>query len=1035
MSDSQNVVIYPSRDQIILKQDRSFQFDGKIEAGLFTFYGNNFFFDYNNFKINLQNVDSVSLRVNTGEVDNFGRPITRRVNNVIQHLTGDLRIDKPDNKSGRKNYPEYPLFSSRENSHVYYQRKDIENGVYPEESFYFELAPFVLDSLDNFRKEGLQFAGTFQSSGILPPIEQKLVLQPDYSLGFKFSPGPDGIPVYGGKAKIIGDIQLSNNGLRANGKLEYLISTTTAKDFKLYPDSLNTQSVDFTMTEQTAGTQFPKVGSKENYVHWLPKNDIMHIKLGKDPFQLFNDQTNLIGNLTLQPKGLSGGGTMNLTSAELKSKLFRYQAQIIDADTSKFLLKSLHKEGYTVLTEDNVNSHIDFKFQKGEFNSNEDFTRVEFPENKYLSFLDYFKWNMTEKTLEMGAKRVKDTQIPESKKKKFRARADEKFRFEEEPIGPRYISTHHQQDSLNFVAPSAIYDYQNNLINASEVKLIRVADAIIYPKDGKVTIAEAAQMRTIFKTTIVANYIDRFHTIYEADVNIQGRNEFTGIGKYDYIDETNKAQVVNLDEIKVDKELHTEAKGIKLETDDFTLSPDFGYQGSIRLNSTKPLLTFDGGASIKTDCPILKPSWLKFESEINPKSIFIPVEESPLNINNNKIFNGLFLAPDSIHIYPAFLSPRRGYSDKYIVTSSGYLFYNKDSMKYEIASKEKLRVKDTTGNYLSLHKFNCIEYGEGTVNLTADLGQVKLSSHGNASFNLINREVNLDIFLGIDFLFDANVMRLVASKIDSFPNLKGVDITRRNYLKSLNEIMGKNKSRKYLEDVSVYGKPKEFPVELEHTINITHLTVKWNDETNSFQSFGKIGIGNILNYQINKEIEGYIEIVRKRSGDIMDIYLKLDDKNYFYFGYTRGTMQTYSNNLSFVEILKKLPLKVRKMDTDRGQTPYSYMITTDTKFRSFLRNYNQHLKGELNAPEESPVERPEVVPQEKQINPAVEQPVVTPENEPSKINQPQETKKPEEKKKESLPKDTPKKVIPKKEIPVEKEPKQDNKEGEVIEVK
>jgi hypothetical protein len=264
--------------------------------------------------------------------------------------------------------------------------------------------------------------------------------------------------------------------------------------------------------------------------------------------------------------------------------------------------------------------------------------------------------------------------------------------------------------------------------------------------------------------------------------------------------------------------------------------------------------------------------------------------------------------------------------------------------------------------------------------------------------------------------------------------LQGVDITRKNYLKSMNEIMGKTKSRKYLEDVSVYGKPKEFPTELEHTFNITHLTMKWNDETNSFQSFGKIGIGNILNYQINKELEGYVEIVRKRSGDIMEIYLKLDDKNYFYFGYTRGTMQVYSNNTSFVEILKKLPLKARKMDTERGQTPYSYMITTDTKFRTFLRNYNQHLKGDSNTPEEIPMERPEV-PQEKQANPPVEQPSITPETQPSPTNPSQETKKPEEKKKESKTKETPKKEAPKKETPVEKEPKQDNKEGEVIEVK
>ncbi|NJK98583.1 MAG: hypothetical protein HC905_29970 [Bacteroidales bacterium] len=137
LSDSQNVVIYPTNDRITLKQNRSFQFDGRIDAGLFTFFGSNFFFNYNDFKINLQNVDSVQIKVFTGEVDNFGRPLTRSVRNVIQHITGDLVIDKSDNKSGRHSYPMYPLFTSRENSFVYYDAAEIQNGVYPREKFLF----------------------------------------------------------------------------------------------------------------------------------------------------------------------------------------------------------------------------------------------------------------------------------------------------------------------------------------------------------------------------------------------------------------------------------------------------------------------------------------------------------------------------------------------------------------------------------------------------------------------------------------------------------------------------------------------------------------------------------------------------------------------------------------------------------------------------------------------------------------------------------------------------------------------------------
>jgi hypothetical protein len=1002
-----------------MKENRSFQFDGKIEAGLFTIYGNNFFFDYTNFKVNLQNVDSIVVKVYSGEVDELGRPITRRVKSVIQHLTGEIQIDKSNNKSGLKNYPEYPLFASKENSVVYYQAKEIENNVYPEESFYFELYPFKIDSLDNFKKEGMNFRGKFQSSGILPPIEQDLVLQPDYSLGFKYNPGPDGIPVYSGKGTLYGNIDLSNKGLRSDGKLKFITSTTTSKLFKFYPDSMNTQSEAFTIDQRTTEVQFPKENSAENYIHWETTLDnLMTIKQGKEPFHMFNEKTSLTGTLMLEPRGLSGKGLMNLTTADLHSNLFKYKAEIINADTAKFLLKSLKKDGYTVLTEENVNSHVDFSIHKGEFVSNEDYTKVEFPENKYISFLDHFKWNMDERTLEMSAKRT--TSVSKKVKREDKAKFEEKFRYEEETDGPRYISVHNKQDSLNFVSPSATYDYQNNLINASNVKLIRVADAVVYPQDGKVTVEEAAVMKTLYNTKIVANYIDRFHTLYAADINIQGRKSLTGHGKYDYIDETEKAETINMTDIHVDPEIHVIAKGNILEPDSFTLSPYFNYQGKVTLRSTKPLLNFDGGVAIKVDCGRLRPDWLQFETEIDPKNVQIPVSDAPVSINNKPLFNGIFIAPDSIHIYSAFLSGRRGYNDQLITTSSGILRYNKDSSVYEIASAEKLLNRDTIlGNYLSLHKFNCVEYGESKIEFGANLGQVKLGSYGTASMNLVTKEVNLDVNLTVDFMFDPTVMKMMAVKIDSFPNLEAVDLNRPLLVRSWNQTLGKARAQKYKDEMMLYGKPKEFPVELEHTINFTNLHFTWDAANKAYQSYGKIGIGNILNYQVNRMVDGFIQITRKRSGDLMDIYLKLDDNNYYYFGYSRGVMQAYSTSSNFVEALRKLSIKARQMDVKRSETPYTYMVTSDTRFGNFLRDYKRILKNKAQGLENQmdiPDNQPNV--EDQPVTPPPVEKTTEPNSEKDKV---QDSEKDKEK-----PKDKEKKDQPAEEKP---------SEGEVIEVK
>ncbi len=143
VSDSQNVAIYPANDRIIMKKNRNFQFDGHVQAGLFTFSGKNFFFNYDTFKIKMQKIDSLHIRYLTEEIDNYGFKKAENAQNLIQDLTGELYIDKPDNKSGRKSFPEYPVFHSKENGYVYYDNKKIQDGVYDRERFFFKIYPFA----------------------------------------------------------------------------------------------------------------------------------------------------------------------------------------------------------------------------------------------------------------------------------------------------------------------------------------------------------------------------------------------------------------------------------------------------------------------------------------------------------------------------------------------------------------------------------------------------------------------------------------------------------------------------------------------------------------------------------------------------------------------------------------------------------------------------------------------------------------------------------------------------------------------------
>lgn len=936
LSDSQNVWIYPKYSRIVLKNNRNFQFDGVVEAGLLTFFGNNFFFNYDSFKINLQNVDSLKIDYLSDRTDGYGFPIIEHVNSQLQSITGEVLIDDPDNKSGRESFPEYPIFKSKEHSYVFYERPDIQGGVYESDDFYFRVEPFGMDSLDNFNYRDLNFKGEFVSAGIFPSFEKELSLQPDNSLGFRKMTPDEGYPVYNGKGTYYNEMWLSNKGLRGDGKLEYLTSTTWSDDFIFYPDSMNTLSARYEIARKTTETQYPGVKSVNNYIHWMPYADVMHIQKSDTDFNMFNDSTFLSGTLNLSPTGLSGSGRMNLSNADMRSDEFTYRADDIQSDTADFFLKSLHAEGFTVLTE-NVSATINYQQRKGWIKSNEEYTLVEFPDNKYISYLDNFIWDMDKKELTMGSATA-STEVDYT---------DE----DSEPEGPRYISVHHDQDSLSFVAPLASYNYEKNEINAMGVKFIQVADARIYPFEGEVTIERDAKMRTLEKAWIRTDTLTKYHTIHSATLNIAGKNYYSGFGNYDYIDENDEVHLIHFKEIKVDSGKHTVASGEIFEAANFLLSPAFLFQGRAFLRAPDSLLTFKGGVKIEHNCDQLLPSWLYFQTAIDPNNIYIPLPEQPVDINRSKIYTGMYMYYDSVHIYPAFLTGHKSYSDRTLITSNGFLYYDRVSQMFKIGSKEKINDFMLSENYLNLHREDCRLYGEGHIDLGENLGQVKLNAYGNVKHELITNATTLDIVLSVDFFLAEPMAQLMAYEIDSAQGLEPVDLNRMVWKKTLNALVGAEEAKKLTEELTLFGTIKQLPPELKHRFVFSDLKLKWNDATNSYQSVGKIGIASIDNVQINKMVDGYLELQIKRSGDIFDFYLEIDRRTFYYFGYTRGVMQTLSGNKEYVETIMNMKPRDRKMKVPRGETSYIYMISTARKKEIFYQKYRDALEGRYSEEE------------------------------------------------------------------------------------
>ena len=926
VSDSQEVIIYPSQKEITLKKNRDFDFSGVVQAGRFDIMGRNFSFKYDDFKIIMPNVDSLRIYAETGEQDIEGRPVIKPVKTVIENINGDLLIDKPNNKSGVKKADEYPIINSYKDSYVFYNKKSILNGVYNKDEFYFHVEPFKIDSLDNFDNSQLRFKGTMLSAGIFPDFEETLTLQPDHSLGFQKQTPPSGFPMYGGKGTFKDTILLSHEGLRGNGKLEYITSTTYSNDFIFFPDSMNAIAQKFSIEESPVAVEFPPVEGENVFTRWFPTQDIMIHKVIDKPIAMYDMKSYMHGQTTIQPDGLTGTGTFEFQKAELEANRIRFNFKDFASDTADFRLKdegNVDAEALAFST-NNVNAFVTFDGRYGQFKSNGGGSHIEMEPMQYICFMDEFKWYMDNDDIELTAGAAKETDASGVNLE-----------------GAQFISIHPEQDSLSFYSTKAKYDIKNKMIYADGVKFLNVADAMVYPDSNKIVIEKKAKMQTLNNSKIIASYITQNHIIYNSTVNVFGKKKYAGSGYIDYVDEINKSQTIYLQNIGVDSSGQTYASADIKDTTKFTLSPNYEFYGKVKLFANNEFLTFKGFARIFHDCNLLGRNWFSFESQINPEEIYIPVDTTTKDVFGNPLIASIFLSPDSLGIYSTFLNNKKKYSHVEVLPAGGYLFFDKEKEEYKISNKDKLQEMSFSGNYLSLNTKYCKIYGEGKIDLGNETGQVSIQTAGTIDHNQIDDDVILDLVMLTDFFFSEDAMKKMTKDIQEASSLDPVKLDRPTFEKGLREILGKEEADKLIAQASLYGEFKKLPDSFKKALVFNDLKMKWNNNSKSYQSFSKIGISNIYNKPINKYVDGKVELIKKRSGDILTIYLEINPNNWFFFTYTRGVMQAISSDIDFNAAITETKPDKRKAKAEKGQEPYQFMYSTDRKKKDFLREFDE----------------------------------------------------------------------------------------------
>jgi len=219
----------------------------------------------------------------------------------------------------------------------------------------------------------------------------------------------------------------------------------------------------------------------------------------------------------------------------------------------------------------------------------------------------------------------------------------------------------------------------------------------------------------------------------------------------------------------------------------------------------------------------------------------------------------------------------------------------------------------------------------------ADFDLVKMASAGKVIHALDSNQLSIETLLALDFYFSEDALKIMSDEIRMMPTLTAVNLNSDLYKKGMKDLLGVSTANQINEEMGLFGTARSLPKEYTYKLLLNDVKLYWNEPTASFRSKGKIGIGFIGPQAVNVYVDGNIEIQRRRSGDMIDIYLKADNSTWYYFSYFKGVMMTQSGNSNYNTLITAIKIKDRKDPASSVRVPYTYMIAVEDRLNKFMR--------------------------------------------------------------------------------------------------
>ncbi|GAB3177956.1 hypothetical protein [Telluribacter humicola] len=897
VSDSLKIVAVPSDKQVVIGRNRDFTLNGQLKSSKFRFAGQNLKFNYDQFFVNLIQVDSITYTPQ----EQYAKGLANEVGGHIKYdKGGTFYLNDPKNKSGRQKNTKSPRMVIPEGITVFFDQPT--RAVAYSREVFFKIPKLDADSLD---QRDITFVGTFESAGILPPLKTLLKTMPDNSMGFEYKPTAEALKLYGGKStvKLTDKLVMNSKGLRAPGIINHLSASIPTEEIFFTPDSLMASGATASIKEAAVGkAYFPSVELKNYTMRWFPKVDSMFIDTKGNFFNFYKGSTQLEGGLLLRSAGLYGHGKLKRSDAELTSNDIKFNKEGFLANQAQFTIKDGQQQSFRpILVGNNVD--VDFNVAKGqvELTTNTegfeaDSSGMVFPYAAYRTSINKARWNINNKTIAMKGDIDNST---------FTAMASD-------------------QEGLSFNGSAALYEVEKMTLNISGVPYIRTADVKIIPEKGVVSIRRNGEMLPLKKARIEIDTLNSSHRLKDADIRITSRNHFEGSATYQYVTAQKDTFAIKMQNFELrelsntevasnrkgrqtapaltaEKVYYTTARAEVSENQRMLLFPGIQYKGGVQLVSYQPALQLDGYIRpMLKKRPGLMSSWIPLKETPDQEAITIKVDKNLKNEVEEPLFAGLHYRAGG-GMYLTFLSPKESSSDQDIYSAQGTMNYDAESKSLQIMPPAG---SDDLVNEALAFRFNDqkgLATFAGPLKFTAsDL--IKGSGLAEVQVDSLRYRFNTMLLLNLPVLtpvLTPLATKIVQTNLDEQNSDPAEDDPARLSTK-LAAIIGQPTADAYFTKIAAEYKPLfEASSALDVPIVLSNVNMHWSEKHGALYSLGKIGVSNLGRNDVNAQMEGMLEIRRTDSGDEFSLYLEASPDVWYFFDYSQQQLGVVSSEIEF----------------------------------------------------------------------------------------------------------------------------------------